>query len=119
MTTMVREVYVALKRADVDDDTAAAAATAVAPASDVATVEALHALRGELARLRGEIAALRREVAELRTALSAERKDTAGARSDRRAGGARCAVPASTRFRRGTMCGSRGPVRGRPQRRDR
>ena len=85
MTTMVREVYVALKRADVDDDTAAAAATAVAPASDGGIAEALHALRAEVAKLRTETAALRREVAALRTALSAERKDTAGAGSDRRA----------------------------------
>ena len=73
MTTMVREVYLALKAANVDETLAVDAASAVGERAELATKSdlALHsaALREDMAELRAD---LRREMAELKTELRGE-----------------------------------------------
>lgn len=52
MSTMIREIYEALKAAGVPDEQASAAAGSVAPKSEVATKTDIAELRGELTLLK-------------------------------------------------------------------
>ncbi|MGH2602627.1 MAG: integrase [Gammaproteobacteria bacterium] len=63
MSTMIREIYEALKAAGVPDEQASAAAEAVAPKGEVATkTDIADDLRTEFAALRTDFAVLRGEV---------------------------------------------------------
>ncbi len=66
MTTLIREIYEALKAAGVPDEQASAAAEAVAPKGEVATKTDMADLRTDFAALRTDFEVLRTEFAVLR-----------------------------------------------------
>jgi len=82
MTTLIREIYEALKAAGVPEDKAASAAEAVAPKGEVATKTDMADLRTDFAALRTEFEVLRTDFANLRTEFEALRTDFAVLRGE-------------------------------------